>query len=121
MIVLKLLLYFVVIIGVLVLAYYATKFIGGLAGAGQSSANIRILEKVMVSRDEFLLIVKIQDTIMLLGVTPGGISRLGELDDYIESSVPAPQDFGAVLAAQIKKNLSGNGKNKKHTRYRGDE
>ncbi len=105
MIVLKLLLYFAVLIGVLVLAYYTTKLIAGTAGPRQASANIKILEKVMLGKDSYLLIAQIQERIVLLGVTPGGIQKLEELDSYIESSQNVPEDFSRILAKQIRKNF----------------
>ncbi|MBU3878562.1 flagellar biosynthetic protein FliO [Faecalicatena sp. AGMB00832] len=113
MIVLKLLLYFAVLIGVLVLAYYTTKLIAGTAGPRQSSANIQVLEKVTLGKESYLLIARVQERIVLLGVTPGGIQKLEELDEYIESSQKAPEDFGRVLAKQIQKNFgSKSGRNK---------
>lgn len=117
MIVLKLLLYFAVLIGVLVLAYYTTKLIAGTAGPRQASANIQILEKVMLGKDSYLLIARIQERVVLLGVTPGGIQKLEELEEYIEGSQKQPEDFGRVLAKQIQKNF---GSKSGRSRNRGD-
>lgn len=111
MILLKLTLYFAVVIGVLYLAYYATKMIGKTAGARQASANIQVLEKVVLTKDSFLLIVRIQDKVTLLGVTPGGISKLDELDGYEEGELKITEDFGTVFAKQLKNNLTQMGKN----------
>lgn len=106
MILVKLLLYFVVLVGILCLAYYTTKLIGKTAGVRQASANIRVLEKVAVGKESFLLIVKVQDQIFLYGLTPQGITKLSELSEYDESALPETEDFGAVLTKQMKTNLN---------------
>ena len=112
MIILRLLLSMIVLAGVLVLAYYTTKFLARTTGSRLASANVRVLEKVMLGKESYLLIVKIQDRVILLGVTPGGIQKLEELDDYIESNKNTPQDFGKIFAEYIGKGI-GRSKNDK--------
>lgn len=118
MILIKLILYFAVLIGVLYLAYCTTRLLGKTAGIRQSSANMRVLEKTSLGKDSSLLIVKVQDKVLLLGVTPGGISKIQELSDYEEPEYKETADFGAVLAGQMKKNIHGL---KKHKRQKRDE
>ena len=101
--VIRWILYIVVLIGVLALAYYATKWIAGVPTLSQTSRNIRILEKVMIGKDSYLLIVKVQDKVMMLSATPGGITKLEDLEEYIEAPKNSTQDFGKVFLKQKKK------------------
>lgn len=73
---LKLVLYFIVLIAILCLAYYTTKLVGNGMGRKQDSGGIRVLERTVIARDSFLLIVEIQGTVMVLGVSPAGIQKI---------------------------------------------
>ena len=74
---------------------------------------MQVLDQMAVGRDSFLLVVKVQEEILLLGVSPAGITRLEKLDTY-ETLEPAeaPPDFVAVLTSQLKtrKNRDDEGK-----------
>ena len=72
---LKLVLYFIVLIAILCLAYYTTKLVGNGMGRKQDSGGIRVLERTVIARDSFLLIVEIQGTVMVLGVSPATACR----------------------------------------------
>ena len=102
MIFLKILFYLVVLILVLVLAYITTRFLAR-AGSGQKNSGIRILDRTAVGHDSFLLVVKVQERILLLGVSPAGITKLEELEDYHELK-PAEKnpDFASAFAEQLK-------------------
>lgn len=102
MAVLKILFYLVVMILVLALAYYTTKVVGNGVGRRQENSNMCVLDRMAVGRDSFLLVVKIQDQIFLMGVSPAGIEKLGELEDYEQSPAAAPSDFAAILADHVK-------------------
>ena len=83
---LKLVLYFIVLIAILCLAYYTTKLVGNGMGRKQDSGGIRVLERTVIARDSFLLIVEIQGTVMVLGVSPAGIQKICDLESYEPSS-----------------------------------
>lgn len=102
MIFLKILFYLVVLILVLVLAYVTTRFLAR-AGSGQKNSGIRILDRTAIGHDSFLLVVRVQERILLLGVSPAGITKLEELEDYQELN-PAEKapDFASMLAGQLK-------------------
>lgn len=78
----KLILYFIVLIAILFLAYYTTKLLGNGMGRKQDSGGIRVWERTAVARDSFLLVVEIQGTFMVLGVSPSGIQKICDLDTY---------------------------------------
>lgn len=69
---------------VLGLAYLATRWIstrgiGSVMGAG-SGGEFCVLRQIVVGRNERLLLVRMGERCLLLGVTAGGISLLKELE-----------------------------------------
>ena len=74
----------VAVVVVLGLAYLATRWIstrgiGGIMGAG-SAGEFSVLHQIVVGRNERLLLVRLGERCLLLGVTAGGISLLKELE-----------------------------------------
>ena len=115
---LKIFFYLVVLILVLVLAYYTTRILGRGIYGKQESKHMQVLDRMAVGRDSYLLVVRIQDRILLMGVSPSGIVRLEELDTYDKKN-PAedPPDFAGVFREQIKSCL---GREEKHGKNRSD-
>ena len=99
MAVLKVLFYLIVLILVLVLAYITTRMLG----RRQQSGDMKILDRLAVGRDSYLMIVDVQGRILLVGVSPAGITRLEELETY-EKKSPAEvsPDFASVFTEQLK-------------------
>lgn len=74
----------VAVVVVLALAYLATRWIstrgiGSIMGAG-SGGGFCVLRQIVVGRGERLLLVRLGERCLLLGVTAGGISLLKELE-----------------------------------------
>lgn len=108
--ILQLLWALLVIAVVLVLAYLFTRY-----GISHFSGMIRprrrrmtVVEQVPLGRDQRLVLVRMGDTLYLLGVTPGGVTRLeklpaSELDALDPPAEHPPQDgtqgmsFGEAL------------------------
>ncbi len=68
---------------ILAMAYFVTRWIAqsGLSGAagGFGDPRLCILRQLRVGRNEQLVLVRLHERCLLLGVTAGGISVLGEL------------------------------------------
>lgn len=101
---------------VLVLAYYATKFVGKKYGArGQGSQMIRVLDRVAISQDKQLLIIRAAGKTMLIGTAPHAISKLCDID---ETELPPEPDeepgpaFSQVLSNLIRDGIPPRGKKK---------
>lgn len=103
MIAVKLILYFIVLIAILFLAYYTTKFVGNGMGRKQDSGSIRVLERIAVARDSFLLVVEIQGAVMVLGVSPAGIQKVCDLESYEPVKKEDAAAFSSVFAKQLGK------------------
>ena len=72
---LKILFYLIVLIAVLVLAYYTTRMLGRGMGRTRGTGGMEILDQMALGRDSYLLVVKVQERIFLIGVSPGRIQR----------------------------------------------
>ena len=112
MLAVKLILYFIVLIAILALAYYTTKLVGNGMGRKQDSGSIRVLERIAVARDSFLLVVEIQGAFMVLGVSPSGIQKICDLDSYDPTKdegvrKTAASSFTSVFAKQLKEQQKG--------------
>lgn len=68
---------------ILVLAYFATRWVGrsGLSGpvGTLGDPRLQILRRLRVGRNEELVLVRLHERCLLLGVTAGGITLLQEL------------------------------------------
>lgn len=66
---------------ILVLAYWATRYLAGRAwGSGPThGSHIKVLEQVAVGREQRLLLVQVKGRVYFLSATPSGIRKLGEL------------------------------------------
>lgn len=104
---LKIFFYLVVLILVLALAYYTTRVLGSGVYGKQESKNMQVLDRMAVGRDSYLLVVRIQERILLMGVSPSGIVKLEELDTY-EKRNPAEgsPDFAGIFREQVKSCLN---------------
>ena len=60
---LKVLFYLVVLILVLVLAYYTTRILGRGMRLKQRTGGMEVLDQMTVGRDSFLVVVKVQEKI----------------------------------------------------------
>lgn len=100
------------VVGILVLAYGATRVIGmygASAGRGTRMGELCVLRQIPVGRAERLVLVRLHQKCLLLGVAQGGVSVLAELSEedsakWLETPEPAQgADFLSVLRGAVKK------------------
>ena len=72
---------FAVFAVVLVMAYFAARFVGGRFNAARVSAGGRILENLPLGPNRSVCTVEMAGRVFLLGVTEHNISLLGEITD----------------------------------------
>ena len=109
MTIVKLVFYLLSLVLVLFLAYYTTRLVGKSAGGKQMGKSIRVLERMGIGRDSWLLIVEIQEKVMLLGVSPAGIQKLEDLDGYEKRGREETEDGGDFFAILSKQMENGRG------------
>ncbi len=76
--------YILIVVVILGLAYWVTRYMGTRGGPGiirQSGQNLqmKILAQITVGRDQRLVVADIAGRYFLLGLSSGGISNLAEL------------------------------------------
>jgi flagellar biosynthetic protein FliO len=103
----------VVAVAILVLAYFATRWIAqhgtpGMTGkVGAASGRFSVLAQIAVGRNERLLLVRLGDRCCLLGVTEHGITLLKELEEEESrewlnaASAPASPTFVETLSSSL--------------------
>lgn len=99
--------FFIVMILIFVGAYYVSKMVGSSYSLQTvSSREMRIVDKLALSRDQYLLIVEAGEKALLIGVSPQHMETLAEFDgmDFTDAE-PAPEnkDFLSLFINRIKK------------------
>ncbi len=87
---------FVVLIAVLLLAYYATRFIATRGAGYTKTSRMRVKERVALARDKSVVLLETKETYYLLGVTVQNVQliaavprgELGELTTEEAASTP---------------------------------
>ncbi len=115
-----LLLLWVVVCVVLIvgLAYWFTRYvvgqrgIGALGAASLGRAQIKVLARTAVGKDQNLILVQVEQRYLLLGAAPGGISALAEFSqaeaegwskEQEESGNGSQTNFERMFRSVIKK------------------
>lgn len=105
----------ITVILILLLAYWVTRFIGqkglpGWARGMQNSGELRILWQLSLGKGERLLLVRLHERCLLLGVSGGGITVLTELSReeaavwlQKEGEVPKAPSFLEIMRDNLPK------------------
>ena len=92
-------LYIFILVCIMVLAYYLTRFIGTKA-RGFSSGNLKIIEGLGVGQNSSVLLIKAGERFLLIGVTKDTVSYLTELnatDIELKEITPTGRIFDTYL------------------------
>lgn len=93
------------IVLVLLLAYFGTKWYAKKAQISSQGKNIKVIERVVLAQDKFLVLAEINDRVLLLGVTNKEINVIDTFDPLdLTSPVNSqtPIDFKAVFEKVMK-------------------
>lgn len=99
------------VIGILVLSYWCSRYLGKRWGGSISGSYLKIIDRIQVGADRYLLLVKLQDHTYLIGVSDKGVQLLTEADGTFE--VPE-QEKGTVGFQEILKACGSFTKGGKH-------
>lgn len=87
-----------VMAGILVGAYYFTRWAGRGLGTlpGMGSQNLRVLDRISLGRDQSMLVVRANERYFLVGAAPSGVSLLAELspEEGAAWERPSPTEGG---------------------------
>lgn len=95
-----------VLIGVIALAYYVSKWLSKrYAVQGQNTKYLKVIDRIVIGQDRSLCIVKVGEKSMLLGVTQHNISKICDLDSEDLPEVKTNQaSFTNTLKSTLKNN-----------------
>ncbi len=99
------------VIAVLVAAYFATRMVAkGYGGSLSTRRNMEVLDRLPLGKDQSLLVVRVGGRVLLLGCTPNHIQALEELNpgDYEKAEAAASQPGTDFLS--VWKTVLGRGK-----------
>ena len=107
--ILPLLLVLLIVAFVMYMSYLFTKFIGSRSSKAAKAEHIKIVDRLAVGQDRYILIVELQGMHYLVSATPQEIRILKELDDFETVIPPSPapmsfsESFKTVLGNMMQK------------------
>lgn len=87
----------VMFIGILVLAYYATKFLGKTQGLHLKGTNIEVIETISIGNGRLIQLIRVGQKYIVIAITKEKIEYLAE--------IPADQ----IIEEQVMKSTTKNG------------
>lgn len=76
----SMLFYVVIMVAVLLAAYFTTKYLSGKTRRIIKSKHIIVIDRMGIAKDKSLLLAKVGDKCLLIGVTNQSINSLGEVN-----------------------------------------
>lgn len=90
---------------VLVLAYLTIKWMSGRMTGMKGSKVINVIDRVMIGQDKCLLVVRVGEQTMLIGMSGDSVVKLSDLQDLPEitdiKGPEGPPEFSDVLRDAI--------------------
>ena len=89
------------VVSILLLAYWSSRFLGKRWGGGASGRYLKIIDRIQVGADRYILLVKLQDHTYLMGVSEKGVQLLTEPEGTFEEPDygEKPMGFQEILKA----------------------
>lgn len=91
---------------VLLLAYVLLRWMGQKMPAQTGSHHIKVLDQVMLGRDKCLMLVRVAEKTVLVGMSPNSVDQICEIEDPENLlDIPAPEQprFSDYLKDSLKK------------------
>ena len=96
------------VLALLLLGFYLVRRFSGIKGMKNSRELIQVLAIHHLSPKEKLVLVKVLEEIILMGVTPASISKIAVLDKNTDLSGVVPKDsagFSHILAKTLNRGI----------------
>ena len=97
------LLMLLVVLAAIPLALWAVKRLQTLQPAGRGPRPLSVAAQLPLGARERVVMVRVQDRLLVLGVTPQQITLLTEADPAAMPPAPAAPDFGGLLKQALGK------------------
>lgn len=103
---------------VLFLAWFFLRFIGQHTPMQNNSKHIKILDRVVIDREKYLLLISVGKKTMLIAMSANAIEPICEFDveqqALFHSSKESDQNFSSVFKQIFPKRIDGSGKGGNH-------
>lgn len=106
----------IVVVLIILAAYMTTKWIAKKQNTYTSGRLIKIIERVMLSKDVFLAVVQIDEKIFLISVSSGKTELLTELDPSVIDNIKPAENNGGFM--DILMSITGAKKDKNNPKGR---
>ena len=93
------------LIGVLILAYFTTRWLARRSGGGRGKGYIKILDRQFIAQDKSFLVLRVGKKILLVGHTAQNMTKLADIDeDDLVADASGPEaDFADILRNAARK------------------
>lgn len=85
---------FLSVILILFLSYWFTKYIGGKSLGIKSSGHMEIVDRLPVSQDKSIVVLRVQQSYYLLSISQNGVGLIKELENVSELDFQTQDAFG---------------------------
>lgn len=100
--------FFAVLIGIVLLAYFVSKWLSRRfsSGQAQSTKYMKVVDKLILGQDKTLFIVRVGEKPLLLGVSQNGIEKICDIaiEDLPVITSSQPPSFKDALKSTLKNN-----------------
>ena len=107
-----------VFISIIVMAYYLSRYYASFTLSANKTRYIKVVDKYVIGRDKFILLIKIDKKFYLIGITNNDIRLISDIDNlnnYTETNDvlinPQPnklmESFKEILNKQNARNRKG--------------
>jgi len=101
--------YVVALVVILALAVYASRYLSKKNKGGGGASRLRVIDRVFLGKDQQVAVIAAGERFYLVGITPGGITNLGELgqDEVVQGFAPAEDSpgFKSVFLKSVRASL----------------
>lgn len=73
--------------GILWLAFITTKMIGVGMKVGHKNSQMKVIDRIVLSQNQSLLLVQIEDKVFFVGTAPNSITLLSELSENTSQNI----------------------------------
>lgn len=96
-----------ILVAVLLFTYISLKWMGQKLPSQNTSGHIKVLDRMMLSRDKYLLLIKVAEKTMLVGVSTNSVEKICDIEDpealLVAASAQPGSSFSDVLFETVKK------------------
>ena len=104
---------FLAVVLILFLSYWFTKYIGVRAMKNRNSRHMQIVDRLSISQDKSILVLKVEKNYYLLSLSQSGLSLIKELENIDEDAFQDMPEMQGKMEHDFKEVLSQYFTNKK--------